>query len=78
MLQQINKKIIFYISLVIILGTFNNKNLTNFELPKINIVNIEGIEFNDNEYLKIINLIKLNNLLFIEINYIINIKNKIY
>ena len=63
MLQQINKKIIFYISLVIILGTFNNKNLKNFDLPKINMVNIEGIEFNDNEYLKIMNLIKLNNLL---------------
>ena len=66
MLQQINKKIIFYISLVIILGTFNNKNLTNFELPKINTVNIEGIEFNDNEFLEITNLIKLNNLLSIE------------
>ncbi len=52
MLQQINKKIIFYISLVIILGTFNNKNLKNFDLPKIAIVNIEGIEFNNNEYLK--------------------------
>ena len=66
MLQQINKKIIFYISLVIILGTFNNKNLTNFELPKINMVNIEGIEFNDNEFLEITNLIKLHNLLSIE------------
>ena len=43
MLQQINKKIIFYISLVIILGTFNNKNLKNFDLPKIDIVNIEGL-----------------------------------
>ena len=52
MLQQINKKIILYISLAIILGTFNNKNLKNFDLPKINMVNIEGIEFNDNEYLK--------------------------
>ena len=64
--QQINKKIIFYISLVIILGTFNNKNLKNFDLPKINMVNIEGIESNDNEYLKIMNLIKLNNLLSIQ------------
>ena len=66
MLQQINKKIIFYISLVIILGTFNNKNLKNFDLPKIAIVNIEGIEFNNNEYLKIMNLVKLNNLLSIQ------------
>ena len=75
MLQQINKKIIFYIFLVIILGTFNNKNLKNFDLPKINIVNIEGIEFNDNEYLKIMNLIKLNNLLSIQKSQIKEILN---
>ena len=75
MLQQINKKIIFYISLVIILGTFNNKNLKNFDFPKINMVNIEGIEFNDNEYLKIMNLIKLNNLLSIQKSQIKEILN---
>ena len=66
MLQQINKKIIFYIFLVIILSTLNNINLKNFDLPKINKVVIEGIEFNDNEYFKITNLIKLNNLLSIQ------------
>ena len=75
MLQQINKKIIFYISLVIILSTLNNKNLKNFDLPKINMVNIEGIEFNDNEYLKITNLIKLNNLLSIQKSQIKEILN---
>ena len=75
MLQQINKKIIFYISLVIILGTFNNKNLKNFDLPKINMVNIEGIEFNDKEYLKIMKLIKLNNLLSIQKSQIKEILN---
>ena len=75
MLQQINKKIIFYISLVIILGTFNNKNLKNFDLPKINMVNIEGIKFNDNEYLKIMNFIKLNNLLSIQKSQITELLN---
>ncbi len=75
MLRQINKKIIFYISLVIILGTFNNKNLKNFDLPKIDIVNIEGIEFNNNEFLKITNLIKLNNLLSIQKSQIQEILN---
>ncbi len=75
MLQQINKKIIFYISLVIILGTFNNKNLKNFNLPKIDIVNIEGIEFNNNEFLKIMNLIKLDNLLSIQKSQIKEILN---
>ena len=75
MLQQINKKIIFYISLVIILGTFNNKNLKNFDLPKINMVNIEGIEFNDNEYIKIMNFIKLNDLLSIQKSQVKEILN---
>ena len=75
MLQQINKKIIFYISLVIILGTFNNKNLKNFDLPKINIVDIEGIEFNNNEFFKITNIIKLNNLLSIQKSQIKEILN---
>ena len=80
MLQQINNKIIFYISLVIILGTFNNKNLKNFDLPKINMIDIEGIEFNNNEFLKITNLIKFNNLLSIQksqINEILNSNNLI-
>ena len=75
MLQQINKKIFFYISLFIILGTFNNKNLKNFDLPKINMVNIEGIEFKDNEYLKISNLIRLNNLFSIQKSQIKEILN---
>ena len=75
MLQQINKKIFFYISLVIILGTFNNKNLKNLDLPKIDIVNIEGIEFKNNEYLKITNLIKLNNLISIQKSQIKEILN---
>ncbi len=73
--QQINKKIIFYISLVIILGTFNNKNLKNFDFPKINMVDIEGIEFNDNEFLKITNLTRLNNLLSIQKSQIKEILN---
>ena len=75
MLQQINKKIIFYISLIIILGTLNNKNLKNFDLPKINMIDIEGIEFNNNEFFKITNLVKFNNLLSIEKSQIKEILN---
>ena len=75
MLQQINKKIIFYISLVIILGTFNNRNFENLDFLKINIVEIEGIEFNDNEFLKITNLIKFNSLLSIQKSQIKDIFN---
>ncbi len=75
MLQQINKKIFFYISLLIILGTFNNRNFENLDFLKINIVEIEGIEFNDNEFLKIKNLIKFNNLLSIQKSQIKEILN---
>ena len=42
--QQINKKILLYFFLFIILGTFNNKNLNKFEFPKINRINISGFE----------------------------------
>ena len=73
--RQINKKIFFYISLVIILGTLNNKNLKNFDFPKIDKVNIEGIEFNNNEFLKISNLIKLNDLFSIQKSQIKEILN---
>ncbi len=73
--RQINKKIFFYISLVVILGTLNNKNLKNFDFPKIDKVNIEGIEFNNNEFLKILNLIKLNDLFSIQKSQIKEILN---
>ena len=73
--RQINKKIFFYISLVVILGTLNNKNLKNFGFPKIDKVNIEGIEFNNNEFLKISNLIKLNDLFSIQKSQIKEILN---
>tara|TARA_B100001248_G_scaffold108807_1_gene81083 strand:- start:722 stop:1390 length:669 start_codon:yes stop_codon:yes gene_type:complete len=75
MLQQINKKIFFYIFLLLILGTFNNRNFENLDFLKINIVEIEGIEFNDNEFLKIKNLIKFNNLLSIQKSQIKEILN---
>ncbi len=75
MLQQINKKIIFYISLLIILGTLNNKNLKNFHFPKINVVDIEGIEFNKKEFSKIMDLMKVNNLIFIQKSQIKEILN---
>ncbi|MDA9694312.1 FtsQ-type POTRA domain-containing protein [Candidatus Pelagibacter sp.] len=49
--------------------------MKNFDFPKINMVNIEGIEFNDNEYFKIMSLIKLNNLLSIQKSQIKEILN---
>ena len=48
--QQINKKILLYFFLFIILGTFNNKNLNKFEFPKINRINISGFETHNNNF----------------------------
>ena len=57
--QQINKKILLYFFLFIILGTFNNKNLNKFEFPKINRINISGFETHNNNFLRKIRNIKI-------------------
>lgn len=42
--QLTNKKFIIYIFLLILLGTFNNKNLKEIDLFKISKINISGLE----------------------------------
>ena len=59
--QQINKKILLYLFLFIILGTLTNKHLNKFYFPKIDSINIYGLETND-ELRKKIELLKLNNI----------------
>ena len=60
--QQINRKILLYFFLFIILGTFNNKNLNKFEFPKINQIDINGLDTHNNNFLKKLEILKLNNL----------------
>ena len=60
--QQINRKILLYFFLFIILGTFNNKNLNKFEFPKIDQIKISGLESHNNNFLKKLEILKLNNL----------------
>jgi len=62
---QINKKIYFYFFLFIILGTFNNKNFNTFNFPKIKSFKIYGLEKIDDEFIKSLELFKLNNIFFI-------------
>ena len=64
--QQINKKILLYFFLFIILGTFNNKNLNKFEFPKINRVNISGFETHNNNFQEKLEILKLNNLFLLK------------
>jgi len=64
--QQINKKILLYFFLFIILGTFNNKNSNKFEFPKINRINISGFETHNNNFLEKLEILKLNNLFLLK------------
>ena len=41
--QTKSKKILVYIFLFLIIGTFNNKNLNKIELNKINQINVSGL-----------------------------------
>ena len=64
--QQINRKILIYFFLFVILGTLNNKNLNKLDLPKIDSIKINGLESNDLNLKKKIELLKLNNLFLID------------
>ena len=64
--QQINKKILLYFFLFIILGTFNNKNLNKFEFPKINRINISGFETHNDNFQEKLEILKLNNLFLLK------------
>ncbi len=48
MLQQISKKILIYFFLLLILGTINNKFLSNISFPKIKDIKINGLDENEN------------------------------
>ncbi len=63
--QQINKKILLYIFLFIILGTFNNKNFNNLNLPKIKKIKINGLESENSSLVESLKLLKMQSLFFI-------------
>ena len=63
--QQINKKILLYIFLFIILGTLNNKNFNNFSLPKIENIKIYGLETDNSSFAERLKLFKMQSLFFI-------------
>ena len=62
-----NKKILIYLFLFCIIGTLNNKNLSNFHFPKINQINISGLDNQENsEILKSLEVLKSDNLFFLD------------
>ena len=65
MLQQINKKILLYLFIFIILGTYNNKNLKEFSFPNINSLKINGLEI-DQKFSEKLEILKIDNIFFID------------
>jgi cell division protein FtsQ len=60
--QQISKKILVYFFLFIIFGSLNNKNLAKFKFPNIEKIKIEGLEIENKEFLKSLDLFKMETL----------------
>jgi len=79
--QQKNKKIFIYIFLFFIIGTFNNKNLTDKYLFRIENIYVTGLdEKSNNNLIDDLTFLKINNLFFLnkfEISEIISSNNQI-
>ena len=79
MLHQKSKKILIYFFLFLVIGTLNNRNLSNIDLPKINNISIKGLdEKNEIELINNLNFLRIHNLFFldkIEVKEIINSNN---
>ena len=61
-----SKKILLYFFLFLIVGTLKNKNVNNFEFPKINQISVSGLNRLENlEILKSLEVYKMYNLFFL-------------
>ncbi len=61
-----SKKVLLYFFLFLVVGTLNNKNLSNLEFPKINKITVSGLSDEENlEVLKNLEFLKKNNLFFL-------------
>ncbi len=74
-----NKKVLIYIFLFLMIGTINNKNLANLSFPNLNNIIVSGLDEKSNlDIARKLNVLKVNNLFFIDrskINKIINSNN---
>tara|TARA_Y100001958_G_C21158601_1_gene493032 strand:+ start:221 stop:889 length:669 start_codon:yes stop_codon:yes gene_type:complete len=71
--QQINKKIYKFLFLFLLLASLNNKDFTNFELPKIDRVNILGFDSEKDNLIKNLEILKIRNLFFLKKNQIVEL-----
>lgn len=78
MLLQINKKILFYLFIFLLLGTFNNQKIYSLELPKITEIEITGLDEDSNlQLLNELTFLKIYNLFFLKKEEIKEILNSI-
>lgn len=64
--QQKSKKILIYLILLLIIGTFNNKNFNNIDFMKIKKINIVGLDEQNNiELMNKLKLLNINSLFFL-------------
>ena len=78
MLLQINKKILFYLFILLLLGTFNNQKIYSLELPKITEIEITGLDEDSNlQLLNELTFLKIYNLFFLKKEEIKEILNSI-
>ena len=74
--QDRSRKIFIYFFLFLLIGTLNNKNLINLNIIKLNKIKVIGLDEEDTvELNNNLDLLKLNNLLFIDKNKVIEIIN---
>jgi len=66
MLQQINKKILVYFFLFLLLATLNNKSLNNFNFPKISSIEFIGLGEESSKFIKNFELFKMSNIFFLD------------
>jgi cell division septal protein FtsQ len=64
--QKKSKKILIYIFLFLIIGTFNNKNLNKIDIPLINEITVVGLDKKSIEELSDnLNFLRVNNVFFL-------------
>ncbi len=74
MLQQINRKIIIYLFIFLLLGTYSNKEFLDFNFSKIINFKIDGLNKSDTEQInKQLGVLQDENLFFLEKNKILQI-----
>ena len=74
--QKKSKKVLIYLFLFLVFGTFNNKDLKKNNFSKINSINVTGLNYNGNlELMSRLDILKIENIFFLNENQIKEIMN---